>query len=118
MLVVTRDRIADLFRSHAMVPGPSVRARTWALKQGWVGPLAWDDLDDPAEQVATVTGLPVVDEVAVERAMVGGPVELTSAERAEAVRRLSARGLSDAQVAERLRITSRSVMRIRHREAS
>lgn len=28
----------------------TARARTWALRRGWVGLLAWNDVDDPREQ--------------------------------------------------------------------
>lgn len=56
-----------------------------------------------------------LDEVAVERAMNGDPVALTKAERAEVVRRLTARGLPVRQIAERLHTTSRTITRVRAR---
>jgi ribosome-binding protein aMBF1 (putative translation factor) len=47
--------IADLFEQLCMAPlpapSPSVnRARSMARSQGWVPPMAWDDIDDPDEQ--------------------------------------------------------------------
>lgn len=57
----------------------------------------------------------IIDHVAVERALSGHPVTLTVPEREEAVRRLHAQGCSTAQVADRLRIARRTVLRIRGR---
>ena len=39
--------IARLYRRLAMVPGPSQQTATLARKQGWHGPLAWEDIDNP-----------------------------------------------------------------------
>ena len=58
---------------------------------------------------------PDVDEVAVLRAMAGDRVRLTPVERLEAVRRLTARGLSAREIGERLHITPRHVCRYRSR---
>lgn len=46
----THERVAALYDELAMTPGPSVRARVYAERQGWAPPLAWDDdtIDDPA----------------------------------------------------------------------
>lgn len=54
-----------------------------------------------------------LDDIAVERAMQGDPVPLTEAERAEAIRRLAARGLSDTAIAKLLHCTARTVLRWR-----
>lgn len=62
-----------------------------------------------------------VDEVAVHRAIDGDrTVSLTRAERSEAVRILTDRGLSRFEIAERLGVTDRTVVRWRavHREES
>jgi hypothetical protein len=57
-----------------------------------------------------------VDWVAVERAMGGDrSVALNSAERADAVRRLHGRGLSDPQIAAQLGLDKRVVLRYRQR---
>lgn len=55
----------------------------------------------------------VVDEIAVRRAMAGDAVELTVLELHTAIDRLSRSGLSQRVVAERLRITMRTVSRSR-----
>lgn len=56
---------------------------------------------------------PVLDEIAISEAMAGRHVRLRPAERAEAVRRLTARGMSAAQIGERLGTTGRTVQRRR-----
>ncbi|MFD3535340.1 helix-turn-helix domain-containing protein [Streptomyces sp. NPDC058664] len=56
------------------------------------------------------------DEIAVERVVLGDPPpRLTPSERAAAIRRLDARGLSARQIAEQTRCTPRTVHRIRSR---
>lgn len=88
------------------------RARRMAHERGWLPPLAWDDIDDP-DETPTVDLAPVLDEIAVERAMVGDPVRLTKLERDEVVRRLTARGVSAWEIGRRLRTTGRTVQRRR-----
>lgn len=91
-----------------------LRARLHARRRGWLSPLAWDDIDtDPGPAVSDVAV--DVDEIAVDLACSGQPVALTQPERIEAVRRLHAWGLSDPQVAERLRIQTAAVFKIRSR---
>jgi DNA-directed RNA polymerase specialized sigma24 family protein len=88
-----------------------------AKAKGWPGPLAWDDdtIDDPAARPHIgAAWSDAFDEVAVLRAMYGDPVRLRPSERAEATRRLTAAGLSAAQIAERLGCTKRSVVRQRN----
>ena len=41
-------KIARLYRELSQTPGPSQRAAGDARRKGWHGPLAWDDIDDPA----------------------------------------------------------------------
>ncbi|MDX3068434.1 hypothetical protein PV518_40840 [Streptomyces sp. ND04-05B] len=44
------EAVAALFRARLMTPGPSARTRATAARNGWASPLAWDDIDDPAEK--------------------------------------------------------------------
>jgi transcriptional regulator with XRE-family HTH domain len=44
------QEIARVFRERCMTPGPSKKARTCALRNGWASPLAWDDIDNPDER--------------------------------------------------------------------
>jgi hypothetical protein len=60
---------------------------------------------------------PDVDELTVEQAVDGHRVPLNAAERAEAVAQLTARGHSAATIATLLRITPRTVTRLRTRKA-
>lgn len=41
----THDTISALYDELAMTPGPSNLSRGWARRLGYVGPLAWDDID-------------------------------------------------------------------------
>jgi hypothetical protein len=54
-----------------------------------------------------------IDEIAVDLACAGEKVALTAAERAEVVRRLSARREPIVQIADRLRVAARVVERTR-----
>jgi hypothetical protein len=94
------------------------RARTHALRLGYLPPLAWDDIDNPDERPATVDSGDMFDDIAVERAMHGDRVTLTTQERAEATRRLTAAGHTAEDIAARLHTTSRSIQRQRARTAA
>lgn len=56
-----------------------------------------------------------LDPIQVERALYGDRVPLSLAERIEAVRRLNREGLTDPQIADRLHVSDRCVLRLRHR---
>ncbi|UOY03174.1 helix-turn-helix domain containing protein [Blastococcus sp. PRF04-17] len=94
-------------------------ARAKAAAQGWLPPLAWDNIDvDPTPP--TLTACPFqatdIDEIAVERALAGDHItyhELTAVEQQEAVRRLTARGSSIRDIAAQLGTTKRTVSRRR-----
>lgn len=62
---------------------------------------------------AAISASPAVDEVAIQRAMGGEAVNLSTVEKREAIRRLTEKGESARDVARRLRISSRSVQRYR-----
>ncbi|MCI2959526.1 hypothetical protein MN032_17715 [Agromyces atrinae] len=102
--------------SHPKSGGQADRARRLAASRGWVGPLAWDDIDDPSEQPqvdAREDQLDAVDETAVDLALAGWDVALTPTERREAVTRLHRARFSDARIAGRLHCAERTVLRIR-----
>lgn len=122
----TAQRIADLYDQLWDKPPPettpsermgAAKARNLARRNGWPPPMAWDDIDDPACRPITgprdVGG--VIDEIAVERACLGDRAAraLRPAERAEAVRILTARELSAERIGELLGIEERQVCRIR-----
>lgn len=88
------------------------RTIKYARKRRWLPPLAWDDIDTDLEPpVPDEEG--GIDEMAVELACSGDIVRLSALERREAVSRLAAVKLSDGEIAERLHITDRTVLRIR-----
>lgn len=91
------------------------RVRAQARRQGWVPPLAWDDIDnDPAPATATREAL-LVDEVAVANAIAGHLVApLTTAERHQAVRRLHALHLFDSEIAARCGVNVKTIERDRN----
>lgn len=117
----TAEKVAALYDELSMTPGPSERVRRMAKAKGWPPPLAYDeeDLDDPRARPAIGYALQrqqrAFDEIAVERAMHDASVRLRPAERAEVVRRLTRAGLSAAQIAQRVGVTDRSVVRWRGR---
>jgi len=43
----TARAVAALYDEYGMRQGPSLKARTWAIKGGYAPALAWDDIDDP-----------------------------------------------------------------------
>lgn len=90
------------------------RAKRYAAARRWLPPMAWDAIDtDVAPPVAEASTTDGIDEAAVELAMSGEDVRLTSLERRAAVTRLHAQRLSDHLIADRLRINARTVLRIR-----
>jgi hypothetical protein len=75
------------------------RTRLRAARNGWVPPLAWDDIDDPNEQPSNPTDdrRYVYDEVVIQRVIDGHgkPRTLSTLEAAEVVRRLRAAGVTE-----------------------
>ena len=120
----TARRVAELYDRLWDKPGFSKRTRTSAEAHNWAPPMAWDDdaIDDPKARpvlgFVRSTPVPVLDEIAMERAMRGYSTRLTQAERTEVVRRLTERGLSAVEIAERLGKTPRSITRQRSKAAS
>lgn len=88
------------------------RSLNYAAERRWVAPFGWDDID-----LDVTPPLPDdadgVDDVAVELAMSGADVRLSKGERRVAVERLWSARFSDARIAERLRFTERTALRIR-----
>lgn len=97
----TAEKIAALYDELSMVLGPSAVATAAALRKGWAPPLAWDDetIDDPAAR-------PMHD-------LRGTPGRQRDEDRDEKVLELTRAGLSATEISMRLRITNRSVQRVR-----
>ena len=98
--------------------------RSHAREQGWLPPLAWEDIDtdpdpDPHDRHDPRRGNTdpdYLDEIAIELAVAGEGIRLdrlTPAEQDEVVRRLTDRGSSIRDIAAQLATTTRTVSRRR-----
>jgi hypothetical protein len=101
--------------------GNSVHARNRALAKGWHPAEAWTDetIGNPEARPWAGVRLSSRDDVDTEKVdqMCAGRhfEKVTLGERLAAVRILTARGLNDRQIADRIGSTDRTVLRIRHR---
>jgi hypothetical protein len=108
-------RLHDIYDRWSEADGPSLRTRAWAIKAGWHGPEAWteDSIDDPDAQPL---GDEVFDELAVQFAIDGDrdiAARLSTTERREVVRVLSARKATAATLADLCGVDARSIYRDR-----
>lgn len=122
---VTAERVAALYdRLWNVAPPATTRAekcsvtasKNRAIRYGWAPALAWDDetITDPkAKPCIGASRDKALDEIAIAEAMQGRKVQLTRAERAEVVRRMTETGWSARRIAERMHTTPRSVTRNR-----
>jgi hypothetical protein len=105
--------VAAAFRQLAMKRGESGHTKARAARLGWVGPLAWDDIDDPA---AVPVGAPddpteVLDDIAIDLAVQGRlRTTLSVPERHAAVTRLAALGHNDTEIAARVHVSAKTVL--------
>ena len=99
--VDTAEKVQAAFEQLAMTRGPSERVRRHAARMGWAPPLAWDDIDDPAEQ-PNIGGAfdDQVDPVVVDRLLAGQQIPSNRAEKTEAMRRWRATGRSERSLCE------------------
>lgn len=92
--------------------GIANRTRRLAVERGYVDPAWWVDIDTdddpPADDDAEI-----IDVVAIELAVAGARVALTTRERHEAVRQLNARGYFDTVIAQMLSVAEKTVARDR-----
>lgn len=118
-------QVRDVYERLSMTPGPSRRARDRAAARGYSPPLAWDEgaIDDAhaTPQQDKPVDDDTVDPVAVARAVAGSTaagccdtkLRPTRDERVAVVRALTARGCSDAEMADVLGVCARTVLRLR-----
>ena len=97
--LTTREEILRAWDRMHMTPGPSAVNRARARRKGWAPPLAWDDIDDPAEQPAATHQ------------------ERTYAHR-EDVAFLRSMGHSPDEIARRLGVTDKAIERRERRRAA
>lgn len=89
--------MAAAFESLCMTPGESRKTRLRAQQFGYLPPLAWDDIDDPAERPARPRRhqdrrRTEVDHAVVERVLAGEHLDTTRAEKQEIARLWVERG--------------------------
>lgn len=123
--VTTADAIRDVYGRLADTPGESDITRRRAERENWPSPLAWEgvDIDDPdAEPIMDAhVDEPIVDEVAIQRAISGDTKvaeRLQDHEREEAARLMLRRGDSAEQVRRLLGTSERTTRRIRQAVAA
>jgi hypothetical protein len=124
----THDRVVAMFAElwdktpPLDTPGDRnsyVQAIRYAARRGWVGPLAWDDIDNDPKPVRAEpeSRRDFVDEVVVELACNGHrPRRLSRAELRLVIRVLHSRQFGDPLIAERAGVSDREVVRIRKHE--
>lgn len=96
---------AGICRSYdelAMKPAPvtrvSSKCRSIAEREGWLPPMAWDDIDDPDAKPQMGGNEQVYDDVLVDRLLAGELLKSNRAEKLEAMRRWLASGGSEAEL--------------------
>lgn len=89
------------------------RALNYAAAHRWLPPMAWDDIDTDPEPPVAEADTNDVDDAAVVLALAGDAVRLSTPERRECVRRLTESGWSSSAIADLLRCTPRTVVRLR-----
>jgi hypothetical protein len=97
--------VADLYDRLSMTPAAhelADRIRRESLAKGWLPPLAWDDIDDPAESPRGIGRSKHtkhdIDPIVVERVLSGERLRMTSAERREVVQRARGMGWTLKQI--------------------
>ena len=97
------EAVATTFSALVMTPGPSRRTAAHARREGWAPALAWDDIDH--------------DEAPSPWARRSkNPRLLADPMAVEDVVHFAALGLSDPEIAVRVGLSARTVLRIRQRE--
>lgn len=102
LTVDVHNTIREVYRTLSQMPGTSSQAKQRAAKEGWHGPLSWDDIDDPREQPDTQD---VVHLLKRSKAVID----------LELVARRTSQGRTAEQIATELGCHKRSVVRARRR---
>jgi AraC-like DNA-binding protein len=102
----TAEKIAQVYRRLSTFRADNPHTVRRARNQGWHGPLAWDDIDDPACEPETLTASVNVSKSSRKPKVYADPAR---------VARLTAEGLSAEQIAQRIGCHKRTVVRARGR---
>ncbi|MDT0270614.1 helix-turn-helix transcriptional regulator [Streptomyces sp. DSM 44915] len=86
----TARAVAEVYRRWSGADGGSAWCRTYAAKQGWHGPAAWDDIDDP-------DAVPEADDTPPTRHR-----DRLAAERRAEIQHLARFGVPEGEIAARL----------------
>ncbi|WP_032402453.1 hypothetical protein [Rhodococcoides fascians] len=106
--------IADVYEELSHIRCDNTRTILWAQANGFVHPMLWDDIDDYYEVPVEPVDTKIPDEIVIQRLADGRAVDRVSkVERAAAVQILTDRGLSSAEIAGRMRVSQRQVVRDR-----
>lgn len=123
--VTTAEAIREVYGRLADTPGKSSITRQRAERENWPSPLAWEgvDIDDPSAEPIMDAHFdePIVDDVAIQRAINGDAKvaeRLRDHERVEAARRMLRRGDSAEHVRRLLGTSERMTRRIRQAVAA
>lgn len=111
----TALRVADMYaRVWDQLPpgGRKKYTANMARREGWVGPMHWDDIDTDPEPAETDLES-AIDDVAIARALSGERVKLTRPERLEATLIAHGRQWSDTLTAERLHVHGKTIAAMR-----
>lgn len=96
----TAAKIAKLYDDLHMTPGPSKQTRTRALRNGWVPPLGWNNIDDPDDRPDL--GAESFDFVTARKVNNPEAWEAAKAARMEDLEHMAASGVSTHEAARRL----------------
>lgn len=110
----THNTITKLYEDLSHIRSANPRTIAWAQSEGFVHPMLWDDIDDFYEAPSAPEDSGIPDEIVVQRIVAGRRnVVATRAERIEAVRILTARGMSADEIGDWIAISQRQVVRDR-----
>jgi hypothetical protein len=129
VIEATRIKVAELFddiwnvepTAHTAEEAHHIRrARIRAREQGWVGPLGWEDIDDPNEEPDRSSVVDIkgpsnnrIDEDAIESSIRGEKPRLSPRERREVITVLNERRWSARQIGDHIGCAARTVDRVR-----
>jgi len=93
--VATAVAMARVYSRRSKTSGPSLRARLYAARQGWSGPLAWDaaSIDDPKARPETDT------------TQAPESIRDIAAARADEIKHLGRFGVAEEEIARRVGVT-------------